>query len=81
MNWKTFNYILTLKNPKPIMRAVKHQHKHQVAQRGCAVFILGDIQNLTGHCPGQPAVAGLTLSRGLHWTIYKGLFYPQPFCD
>ena len=30
----------------------------QVAQRGCVVFILGDIQTLTGHGPGQPAVGG-----------------------
>lgn len=28
----------------------------QVAQRGCRVFICGDIQNLTGYCPGQLAV-------------------------
>lgn len=29
----------------------------QIAQRCCGVFILGDIQNLTGHDPGQSAQA------------------------
>jgi len=28
----------------------------QVAQRGCGVSILGDVQNLAGLGPGQPAV-------------------------
>jgi len=35
----------------------------QVAWRGCGVLIPGDIQNLTGYGPGQPAVAGPDLSR------------------
>ena len=29
----------------------------QVAKRGCEVPVCGDIQNLIGHGPGQPAVA------------------------
>lgn len=33
----------------------------QVAQRGCGVSDLGDIQNLAGHGPEQP---GPALSRG-----------------
>ena len=27
----------------------------QVAERGCEVYIVGGIPNLTGHGPGQPA--------------------------
>lgn len=30
----------------------------QVSQKGCGVPILGDIQNLTRHGPGQAAFAG-----------------------
>jgi len=29
----------------------------QVAQSGCSISIPGDIQNLTVHGPGQPALA------------------------
>ncbi|KAK4820477.1 LOW QUALITY PROTEIN: hypothetical protein QYF61_027938, partial [Mycteria americana] len=36
----------------------------QVSQRGCGVSILGDIQNLTGCSPEQPAAVDLALSRG-----------------
>ena len=42
------------------------QTLEQTAQRGCRVSILGDIQNLTGHGPEQPAVTDPALSRG--WT-------------
>lgn len=31
------------------------QTLEQVSKRGCGVFILSDIQNLTGLCPGQCA--------------------------
>jgi len=34
----------------------------QVAQRGCGVSILGDIQNVTGHCSGQPALVNSSLN-------------------
>ena len=37
----------------------------QVAQGGCGVSIFGDIQNLTGRGPEQPALAAPALSRGL----------------
>lgn len=30
----------------------------QVAQRGCRISILGDIQNLTEHSPEHSALAG-----------------------
>jgi len=35
----------------------------QVSQRGCGVSVLGDIQNVTGCSPEQPAVADLALGR------------------
>lgn len=31
----------------------------QAAQRECAVSIFGEVQNLTGHCPEQPALGDL----------------------
>jgi len=37
----------------------------QIAQRGCGVPFLGDIQNLTGHGPGQHSLVGSALRRGL----------------
>ncbi|KAK4831197.1 hypothetical protein QYF61_015929 [Mycteria americana] len=37
----------------------------QVAQRGCGISILGDIQSPAGHGPEQPAVADPALDRGL----------------
>ncbi|KAK4829453.1 hypothetical protein QYF61_004671, partial [Mycteria americana] len=35
-----------------------------VAQRSCGACILGDIQNPTGHGPGQPAVVHPALNKG-----------------
>ena len=57
------------------------QTVEQVAQRGCGLSIFGDTQNLTGHGPGQPAVADPALSRGLALTISPSPLPPQPFCD
>ena len=37
----------------------------EAAQGGCGVSILGDIQNLTGHGPEQPACSHPALHRGL----------------
>lgn len=37
--------------------------QEQVAKRSCVVTILGLVQNLTGHSPEWPAVAGCALSR------------------
>ena len=37
----------------------------QVPQRGCRVSMLGDIQNPTGHSPGQLPVRDPVLSRGV----------------
>lgn len=37
----------------------------QIAQRSCGVSIPGDIQNLSGHGPGQPALGAPALSKVL----------------
>lgn len=37
--------------------------QEQVAQTGCGVFILGDIQNWSVQGPEQPALVGPALSR------------------
>jgi len=42
----------------------------QVAQRGCGVSILEDIQNLTGRGPEQRAVGDPALSRGMILSLY-----------
>lgn len=33
-------------------------HWAQFAQGGCGVSVLGDVKNLSGHSPGQPALSG-----------------------
>jgi len=37
----------------------------RVVQKGCGIVVLGDIQNPTGHDPGQPALADPDLSSGV----------------
>jgi len=37
----------------------------QAAQRGCGICVFGDIQNLAGHSPEQPAPAAPDLSEGV----------------
>lgn len=46
-----------------------------VAQRGCGVLILGDIQKLSGHDAEQPALVDLCLSRHVRLDDF------QLFCD
>lgn len=43
----------------------KHQKGWSDSSTGCQVSILGEVQNPTGHCPGQPALDNLVLSRGV----------------
>ena len=51
------------------------------SQRGCGVFILGDIQNLSGHGPGQPALGGPVWTDVLDQTTSTGPFQSQLFRD
>ena len=44
----------------------------QVAQIGCGVSILGDVQNRTGHGPAQLALLEMTS---------RSPFPPEPFCE
>jgi len=41
----------------------------------------GDIQDLPGQGPVQPAVGDPALAGGLHWVTHRGPFQPLPFCD
>lgn len=43
--------------------------------------ILGDVQKLSGHDPGQLAVGGLAWAVGLDQMTYRAFFQPQPFYD
>ena len=52
----------------------------QAAQRGCGVSFSGDIQNLSGRDPVQPALGDPALAEGLD-SISRGPFQPLPFCD
>jgi len=38
-------------------------------------------RSFSGHAPEQHAVVGPALRRGLDWTISRGPFQPQLFCD
>lgn len=42
---------------KTLFYCVSGQKQEQIAQNGCGTCILGDVQSLTGHSPGQPTVA------------------------
>ena len=53
----------------------------QAAQRGCGVSFSGDIQNLPGWVPVQPAVGDPALAGGLDYMISSGPFQSLPFCD
>lgn len=57
------------------------QTLEQVAQGCCGVSILGDVRNLTGNGPGQPALGDPALSRRLNWMVLSGPIQPQLFCD
>lgn len=50
---KHWKFHLNSKNHYFTVRVIKHWY---VAEKGCGVSILRDIQSLTGHYPGQPAL-------------------------
>jgi len=50
------------------------------AQGGCGVSFSGDIPDLPGYGPVQPAL-GDPASRGLDWVIPRGPCQPRTFCD
>jgi len=53
----------------------------QGAQGGGGFSFSGDIQDLPGQGPVQPAVGDPVLAGGLDWMIHRGPFQPLPFCD
>lgn len=53
--------------------------REQVAQRGGGVSICGDFQNLMGHSPEQPALAGPAWAGELAKMISRGKFQYQLF--
>jgi len=48
---------------------------------GNDTYILENIQKLSGHGPGQPALGGPACAGGLDHMISRSPFPPQPFCD
>jgi len=53
----------------------------QVTQRHCGVSLLGDIQILSRHCPGHPALRHPAWAVLLDQVTSTGLFPSQPLCD
>ena len=53
----------------------------QAAQRGCGVSFSGDIQDLPGQGPVQPALGDPASAGRLDWMTHRGPFQPLPFCD
>ena len=53
----------------------------QAAQGGCGVSFSGDILDLPGQSPVQPAVGDPGSARGLDQMTHRGPFQPLPFCE
>jgi len=53
----------------------------QAAQGGCGVSFSGDIQNLPGQGPVQPALGDPASAWGMDWMTSRGPFQPLLFCD
>ena len=53
----------------------------QAAQRDCGVSFSGDIQDLPGHSPVQPAVGDPASAGGLDQMTHRRPFQPRTFCD
>lgn len=53
----------------------------KVAQEGCVVSVLGDIQMTPGLGSGQAALGSPAWAGMLHQMTFRGLFQTQPFCD
>jgi len=53
----------------------------QAAQGGCGVSFSGDIPDLLGQGPLQPALGDPASAGGLDWVTHRGPFQPLPFCD
>ena len=53
----------------------------QAAQGGCGVSFSGDIQDLPGRGPVQPAVGDPASAGGLDWVTHRGPCQPVTFCD
>ena len=49
-------------------------------QEGCGVSFSGDIQDLPGRGPVQPAVGDPASAGGVGWVTHRGPFQPRPFC-
>lgn len=58
-----------------------HQKLEQVAWEGDGVSINGDIQNLTGHDPGQPVLVDLAWAGGLDRVITRPSLQLNQFCE
>jgi len=53
----------------------------QAAQGGCGVSFSGDIQDLSGQGPLQPALGDPSSARRLNLMTHRGPFQPLTFCD
>jgi len=53
----------------------------QAAQRRHGFCFSGDIQDLPGQGPVQPAVGDPASAGGLDWMTHRGPFQTQTFCD
>lgn len=68
------NCIICLNMRKKLFYYLSGQTLEQIAERGCEVSILADIQKPTGHGPKQTAVADAVLSSELgHDDLQKPL--------
>lgn len=72
---------IQLKLKEKILHYEGGHTQEQVTQRYYGVLIFGDIQNLVGHDPQQPALVDPVLSRVMDHTIYRVASWVQAVCE
>ena len=78
---QTETYEVPSEHDKELLHSEGDGALEQVAQRGCEVSFSGDIQNLPGQDPVQPAVCDPASAGGLDQMIPRGPFQLLPFCN
>lgn len=55
----------TVHNGKTVFNVLVTEHWHRLTERGCGVSLIGSVQKLSGHGPGQVALDGSAFESGV----------------